>query len=342
MSIATGDIRPRASHEPVVGEELALARLPYYATMPVIDLGVVEGTRSRILAICGGAHLGTSFKNLLGVGMLLLLRRARLIKPGQTIVESTSGSFGEGLAVAGQLLGHPIVLVSDPGLPTVTRRKIELLGAHIEFVTRPHATLGWQESREQRVSALQKEQPSWFWTDQNNSEFNPRVYTTWLVPELDKTIDARDITAAVFGVGSGGHFSALASWLKQRNPRVRTFAADRDGSMTFGGLPCSSKIRGVGNQNTIPKVIKSHMSLIDNVEFVDDENAFRAVRALAKRGIFVGGSSGLAFAAAVRIARRIKAGDILTLFPDRGELYAETIWNDHQVSDSSSKGASRE
>lgn len=310
-------------------ERAAERYLAYYARVPVIDLGVVEGTASRVLAICGGAHIDSSFKNLLALGMLLLLRRAGLVTPAQTIVESTSGSFGEGLAVAGRILGHPTILVSDPNLPPLTRRKIEFLDSRLDFICSPHPTLGWQQAREDRVRELVRENPEWFWTDQNNSEYNPMTYTTWLVPEVQKQIEPSEIAAAVFGVGSGGHFSALASWLKRANPRTRTFAADRIGSITFGGPPGQSRLRGVGNQNIVPGIMQRYIHLVDDVERVTDEESFRSARVLASRGVFVGGSSGLVYEAAVRIARRIQTGNVLTLFADRGELYGDTIWNDH-------------
>jgi len=311
---------------------LAESYIRHFAQVPVIDLGVVEGTGSRILAICGGAHMDASFKNLLGLGMILLLRRAGRLAPGQPIVESTSGSLGEGLAVAGRLLGHPITLVSDPNLPGLTRRKIELLGAVIDFVQAPHPVLGWQQAREDRVRELASVNASWFWTDQNNSEFNPKTYSTWLLPEVQKQIDPLDIAAGVFGIGSGGHFSAIASWLKDKNPAIRMIAADRFGSITFGGSPGPSRLRGVGNQNIVPDVMRRHMHLVDDVELVSDRDAFRRVRQLAACGVFVGGSSGLAFEAATRVGRRLSSGNILTLFADRGELYADTIWNDQWLS----------
>jgi len=310
----------------------AEAFIRYFAQVPVIDLGLVEGCASRILAICGGAHIDASFKNLLGLGMILLLRRTGQLAPEQPIVESTSGSFGEGLAVAGRLLGHPITLVSDPNLPALTRRKIELLGAALDFVRLPHPVLGWQQAREDRVRELVDANASWFWTDQNNSELNPETYSTWLLPEVRKRIDPLDITAGVFGIGSGGHFSAIASWLKEKNPAIRMIAADRFGSVTFGGKPGPSRLRGVGNQNIVPEVIRRRMHLVDDVELVSDGDAFRRVRQLAARGLFVGGSSGLVFEAARRVARRLHSGNILTLFPDRGELYADTIWNDQWLS----------
>lgn len=78
--------------------------------------------------------------------------------------------------------------------------------------------------------------------------------------------------------------------------------------------------------------MRGNMHLVDDVERVDDEASFRSARLLASRGIFVGGSSGLVYEAATRIARRIRGGNILILFADRGELYADTIWNDGWLS----------
>jgi cysteine synthase A len=134
----------------------------------------------------------------------------------------------------------------------------------------------------------------------------------------------------VFGVGSGGHFSALSGWLKSGNAKLRTYAADRHGSITFGAEPGPSLIRGVGNQNIVPGVIQAHRDLVDGVEYVNDRQAFRACLDLAEQhGLFVGGSSGVMYHAAANIARRLGEGAVLTLFPDRGELYHDTIWNEH-------------
>ena len=173
--------------EPAAGGDFAAAThnaeayIRYFARVPVVDLGLVEGTASRIVAICGGAHIDASFKNLLGLGMVLLLRRAGRLAAGQPIVESTSGSFGEGLAVAGRLLGHPITVVSDPNLPPLTRRKIELLGATIDFVRSPHPTLGWQQAREDRVRELTKKMRLGSGPIKQLG-FNPKTYSAWLLP----------------------------------------------------------------------------------------------------------------------------------------------------------------
>ncbi len=311
-----------------------LAQAEYYASlyarMPIVDLGRIGPGYGRILAICGGGHIDASFKNLLGVGLLLLAHERGILRSGQTIVESTSGSLGQGLAVACRILDHPAVLVSDRNLPSITRRKIELLGARLVLVEAPHPDLGWQQARENKVRELLNEHVDWYWTDQNNTSLNPEVYTRWLVPELAAALDASciNVNAAVFGVGSGGHFVALARWLKSRNSLVRTYAADRIGSITFGADPGPSRIRGIGNQNIVPRIIADNIGLVDGIEYVEDREAFEFARRLAADGLFVGGSSGLILAAAVRVARKHPEVDVLTLFPDRGELYHDTLWSD--------------
>ncbi len=313
-----------------VSEELARAKswLKIFADLPVIPLGSVPGTDCEIIAIDGGAHQGQSFKDLLGLGLLVLAREQELLAHGQRVIESSSGSTLVGLARAGLILDHPVQIVTDPNVPKLTRRKGELLGANIVEVDKPHPELGWQQAREDRVREELARAPDLYWTDQNNNANNPRVYQRWLLPALERKLDPRDVAASVFVVGSGGHFSALSAWLKSWSLGVATYAADRPGSITFGGATGPSWVRGVGNSNTVPAVLAAHRDLVDDVVVIDDGEAFRCCRELAARGLFVGGSSGLAFAAARRIALKRKHGVILTMLPDRGDLYAETIWND--------------
>lgn len=307
----------------------AIDYLNYFANVPVVSLGTAGGTDCEIRAIFGGAHMDGSFKNLLGLGMLVLAREYGILQPHQPVIESSSGSMGEGLAVAGKILGHPVTIITDPNLPAVTCKKIQMVGAETVMVEQPHPTLGWQQARENKVRELCQQNPSLYWTDQNNSPLNPQTYQRWLVPALSKWLDPRQITAAVFSIGSGGHFSALSSWLKQENPQVKTYAADRPGSITFGGSGVPARIRGVGNQNIVPGVIANHMHLVDGLEYIEEGSAFRACWELAQQFCyFVGGSSGLVYVAATQVAQRFGQGMVLTLFPDRGDIYSETIWNE--------------
>jgi cysteine synthase len=97
--------------------------------------------------------------------------------------------------------------------------------------------------------------------------------------------------------------------------------ADRKGSITFGGSPGPTILRGTGNQNMIPRVIDENRHLVKTVHYVSDDEAVQGVRDLARRGIFVGGSSGVCLMGARRLASGSDVRSVLTFFADRGELY---------------------
>lgn len=301
----------------LVAEEM----LAGFANLPVVDCGPVDGRRGRLRAIYGMTTTQSSFKSILAFGMLLLAYERGLLSSGQPVIESTSGSFGASLALAGKILGNPVELVTDPNVPLVTRRKIELLDARLHLVDGPHPVGGTQQSRDELVHALRKARPGMFWTDQNNSELNPAVYRRWLVPSITPKLDLDWIDAAIFVVGTGGHFVALSEMLRSHG--IPCYVADRVGSTTFGAPPAPSVLRGIGNQNTVPKVIGSNMDLVEEVYYFTDADAAVGVRELARRGIYVGGSSGVAFMGANRLAEETSARNILTFFPDRGELYGD-------------------
>ncbi len=300
--------------------------MSHYQGVPILDFKPTK-ERGEVVAIMGGSHLDGSFKNLLGAGVMKLAEETGVLKKGQPTIESSSGSMGEGLAVGGLMLGHDVTIVSDGELPEWTRTRIRALGSKLIIVSKPDPKTGWQGAREYKVLEIMKENPNLYWFDQNNNPLIPETFTRWLVPMLAKKINPLDFKAAAFCVGSGGHFSALSKWLKSVNPEIKTFAVDRVGSITFGGTSGPSTLRGFGNQIAIPKVIAAHMHLVDGIETVDEGQSYRSCRNLGKYGCFVGGSSGAAFLAASRIAARL-GGPVLTLFPDRGDIYSTTIWDD--------------
>lgn len=296
-------------------------RMAYNADLPVIDCGTIGSNRTRLRAVFGMRSTESSFKALLGLGLLLLGYERGELRRGQPVIESTSGSLGLSMAAAGRVLGNPIQLVSDANILPVTRRKIELLGAKLHVVTQPHPVGGTQQARIELLPILMKQNPELYWTRQNDSDLNPAVYRRWMIPRMAPKIDFERIDAAIFVVGTGGHFVAFAELLRSHG--IPCYVADRTGSITFGGKPHPSIIRGAGNQNAVPKVIGSNMHLVEDVYYGSDEDAASGVTALAERGIYVGGSSGLAFHGATQLAEDVRAREILTFFPDRGEIYGD-------------------
>jgi cysteine synthase A len=301
-----------------------------FCDLRLVDAGPCGDTGYRLQAILGCSASESSFKSILGLGLLILAREQGLLAPGQPVIESTSGSLGVGLAVAGRALGHPVHLVSDRNIPVLSRRKVELLGATLHLVHEPDPQGGMQQARDVLLGRLLAANPDFYWTDQNDSPLNPLVYRRWLIPRLEPLLDFDELAAGVFSVGSGGHFSALSEMLLARG--VPSFVGDRHGSITFGGAPGPSILRGTGNQNKIPRVIDAARDRVAGVYVVDDEQAAHAVRQLAAEGISVGGSSGVCYVAAHQVAEELarlgpRTGRrvILTFFPDRGELYGETF-----------------
>lgn len=292
-----------------------------FADLPVLDCGPLAGGRGRLRAIYGMTTTESSFKSILGFGILLLAYEKGLLVPGQTVIESTSGSLGVSLALAGKILGNPVELVTDPNIPAITRRKIELLGTKLHLVDGPHPTGGTQQARVELLEKLISERPGMFWTNQNDSDLNPASYRRWLVPSVLPKLDLDWIDAAIFVVGTGGHFVALSEVLRRHG--IPCYVADRVGSATFGREPGPSVLRGIGNQNTVPKVIGDNLHMVEDVYYSTDEDAADGVQELARRGVYAGGTSGIAYKGATRLVEETSARNILTFFPDRGDLYGD-------------------
>lgn len=308
----------------MINQQDAVARINELCDLTLIKgAGGTLGSEVEIDAIYGSPATESSFKSILGIGLLLLAREQNLLQDGQPVIESTSGSLGVGLAAAGKLLGHPVTLVTDKNIPIMTRNKIDLLGAELIIVETPDPIGGFQKAREDKVEEVRASREGLYWTRQNDSKLNPMVYEKYLIPALAQKINPKDYNAGIFCVGSGGHFSALSNFLLQGG--IPSYVAERDGSVTFGHPPKSSTIRGSGNQHGVPGVIQGAMDRVKDVFIVEEEDAYQGVRELARHGVYVGPSSGVCWSGAQQLARRIGRGRILTFFPDRGELYGADV-----------------
>jgi cysteine synthase A len=141
------------------------------------------------------------------------------------------------------------------------------------------------------------------------------------VPSIAPKLDLGWIDAAIFVVGTGGHFVGLSEMLRRNG--IPCYVADRVGSATFGGEPGPSALRGIGNMNCVPEVIGSNLHLVEDVYYSTDDEAAEGVQELAGRGIYAGGTSGIAFKGAIKLIEETGARNILTFFPDRGDLYGD-------------------
>ncbi|MFF9141034.1 PLP-dependent cysteine synthase family protein [Streptomyces albogriseolus] len=251
------------------------------------------------------------------------LGRGQLL-PGARIVESTSGTLGLGLALAGATYGHPVTVVTDPGMEPLMSGLLTAYGAEVEVVDTPHPTGGWQQARRRRVEEILTQQPGAWCPDQYNNPDNVAAYAP-LAHELVAQLGRID--TLVVSVGTGGHSAGIASVLRGFFPRLRVVGVDTTGSTIFGQPASPRLMRGLGSSIYPGNVA---YDLFDEVHWVAAPEAVWAARRLARDHYATGGWSVGAVALVARwLSRTLPAEDrIVAVFPDGPQRYVGTVFND--------------
>ena len=258
-----------------------------------------------------------SVKDRTGQYMIADAERRGLLVPGSTIVLGTAGNTGLGIAFAALNRGYRLVFVVPTKFSAEKQALLRALGAEVINTPREDGMLG----AERRAEELTQQIPGAVTLDQFKNQNNPLAHYETTGPEIWEDLDGR-IDYVVAGAGSGGTITGILRYLKERNPAIRGILADPEGSTMGGGEHHDYNIEGIGNDFIADTM---DMSLIDDVIKVTDDEAFAHVRLLAqKEGIFAGSSSGAALAAALKLAASGAAGNIVTVFPDRGDRYFST------------------
>ncbi|MCF6096572.1 cysteine synthase A [Thermovorax subterraneus] len=258
---------------------------------------------------------GGSVKDRIGIFMLDEAEKAGVLKPGGTIIEPTAGNTGIGLAIAALGRGYRIIFVVPEKFSVEKQELMKALGA--EIVHTP--TEAGMEGAIEKALELSRQIDGAFIPNQFENMANPMAHYKTTGPEIYEQLGGK-IDYFVAGVGSGGTFSGVARYLKEKKPAIKAVAVEPEGSILGGGPKGPHKTEGIGVE-FIPKTLD--VSLIDEVVTVMDEDAFEMVKELARReGVLVGSSSGAAFFAAYQIAKKIKGpANIVTIFPDGSERY---------------------
>ena len=258
---------------------------------------------------------------------LHMVRRARErgeLRPGARIVESTSGTLGLGLALAGIAYGHPVTLVSDPGMEPMMVRMLRAYGARVDLVDRPCPEGGWQAARRQRVRSLLAADPDAYCPDQYNNPDNVAAYAP-LAHEL--LFQVGQIDVLVCSVGTGGHSAGITAELRRHQPELRLVGVDAAGSTIFGQQARPRLMRGLGS-SIYPRNVDYRA--FDAVHWVAPAEAVWACRALAANSYTSGGwSVGSVGLVAGWLARTQPPGTrIVAIFPDGPQRYFDTVYND--------------
>jgi cystathionine beta-synthase len=268
---------------------------------------------------------GGSSKDRPALEMILAAERDGSLQPGGTIVEPTSGNTGVGLAIVAAQRGYQCVFVMTD---KVAPEKVSLLRAYgAEVVVCPVAVAPDDPRSYYRVAERLTQERNAFRPNQYANPNNPLAHTKTTGPEIWEQTAGR-ITHFVAGAGTCGSITGTARFLKQRNPDVRVVAADPEGSVFSGGSGRPYLVEGVG-EDFFPDAWEPE--LYDEVIAISDEESFLTARRVSRmEGILIGGSGGLAVAAAIRVARAADQESIVVVLnPDSGRGYLSRVFDDN-------------
>lgn len=267
---------------------------------------------------------GGSAKDRPALEMILAAERDGLLQPGGTIVEPTSGNTGVGLAIVAAQRGYTCVFVMTD---KVAPEKVSLLRAYgAEVVVCPVAVPPDDPSSYYKVAERLTFERNAFRPNQYANPNNPIAHVKTTGPEIWQQTGGR-VTHFVAGAGTCGTITGTARYLKQQNPNVRIVAADPDASVFSGGSGRPYLVEGVG-EDFYPAAWDP--DLYDDVIPVSDEESFLMARDVSRtEGILIGGSGGLAVAAAIKVAKNADPNDIIVVLnPDSGRGYLSRVFDD--------------
>jgi cysteine synthase A len=286
---------------------------------PVVRLNRIPGPDcAEVWGKLESFNPGGSVKDRICLGMIEAAEREGRIKPGDTIIEPTSGNTGIGLALVAAIKGYNLILTMPDTMSEERRSLLMAYGA--ELILTPD-TRGMHGAIHKAEEILE-EHPEYFMPQQFNNPANPDAHRTTTARELLEQLDRID--AFVAGVGTGGTITGVGQVLRQKMPAVKIFAVEPDASPVLsGGDPDFHGIQGIG-AGFVPEILDTQ--IYDDVIRVGDEDAAAMTRRLARdEGLLLGISSGANAAAALRVAEKLGKGKVVvTVFCDTGERYLTT------------------
>lgn len=287
---------------------------------------VVEANELPRIIKLGENHYAAMFSLMKLLPARFILDQARHrgeLASGATVIETSSGTFGLGLALVCRLRGHPLIVVGDPAIDANLRTRLEMLGAKVELVDAFDGPGGIQGARLARVEQLRSAHPGSYVPGQYDNPDNPAAYG--IVADLLLDV-LGPVDRLVGAVGSGGSTGGLAAALRLAGNDTRLSGVDTPGSVIFGDRNGPRLLRGLGSSIHAANV-RHHA--YDDVHWVGAAAAFEATRSLyAERGIFAGPTSGAAHLAARWHAAQDPAAVTVALFPDDGYRYLDTVYSD--------------
>ena len=327
MAKLVGNSAANGADKEIFQVRYATSVLDLVGGTPLVRLNALTaGLKPLVLAKVEYVNPGGSVKDRIALKMVTDAEDSGLLLPGGNIVEPTSGNTGVGLALVAQQRGYHCIFVCPDKVSEDKRNVLRAYGAQV--VVCPTAVAPADPNSYYSVSdRLVRETPNAWKPNQYANPANALSHYESTGPEIWADTDGR-VTHFVTGVGTGGTISGTGRFLKEKSGgKVQVIGADPEGSVYSGGTGRPYLVEGVG-EDFWPSAYDP--SVPDEIVAVSDADSFATTRRLAREeGLLVGGSCGMAVAAALRVAERLTKDDVLVvLLPDGGRGYLSKIFND--------------
>jgi cysteine synthase len=295
---------------------------------PLVPLrNVARGLPVPVLVKCEHLNPGGSVKDRIAVAIVDDAEARGVLRPGATLVEATAGNTGMGLALVAAVRGYGLVCVMPEKMSVDKRQALAAVGARV--VITPNAPPDSPDHFQNVARRLAREE-GWFLTDQFSNPANVRAHEDTTGPEILEQAGGT-LGAFVAGAGTGGTITGVGRFLKARVPGVRIVLADPVGSGLARwavegvlGPDAAYQVEGIGSSKP-PDILDR--TVIDAAESVSDDESFEMTRRLVREeGLLVGGSSGTAVVAALRVAGSGVEGPVVTVLPDSWDRYYSKGW----------------
>jgi cysteine synthase len=276
---------------------------------PVVELKRINSKPEvKLFAKLEFYNPGGSVKDRIAKYMIEEAEREGRISPDTKILEATSGNTGIGLAMIARLKGYSVTLLMPESMSIERRKILQALGAEI-LLTPAEEGMNGAIKRAKELA----ENPNFYWVDQFENKANVKAHYETTGKEIIEQVGKVDVFVA--GIGTGGTISGVGRRLKERFSQVKVVGAEPRSGSKIQGLRCLD--------DYVPPILD--FTVIDEIVRVEDEEAFKCTRELARReGLFVGASSGAALSVALREVKKISRGVVVTVFPDAGFKYLST------------------
>ena len=307
---------------------------------PIVRLSALEPAGVELYAKIEAFNPLGSVKDRLALGVIEAAERDGSLKPGQTVVEATSGNTGIGLAMVCARKGYPLVIVMSEAFSVERRRLMRFLGARVVLTPASEKGSGMVEKARQLAK-----KHGWFWTRQFENPANSEVHSRTTAEEILRDFGGTGPDYFVTGSGTGGTLTGVARVLRAKSPGTKVIVAEPENSPVLlsgseqayhaDGTPAASNalfrphpVQG-WSPDFLPHIVHTarEEGLIDEIQPIGSAEALRLARDLARyEGIFCGISAGATLAAALEVAGRASPGSrILFMVPDTGERYLSTV-----------------